>query len=85
VSDVTQLIVRNLSKDVKAGLKRRAARHGRSMEAEAREILAAAVARDETRRLPLGQAIAARFKGLGLKAEIPELRGEAPRPARFKR
>lgn len=38
------LHVRNLEKDVIARLKRRAARHGRSVEAEHREILRQAVA-----------------------------------------
>lgn len=35
---MAQFIVRNLEDDVKARLKRRAARHGRSMEEEARHI-----------------------------------------------
>lgn len=38
------LTIRDLDDDVKARLRVRAAHHGRSMEAEAREILAAAVA-----------------------------------------
>lgn len=37
------LTIRNLDDDVKAKLRARAAKHGRSMEAEAREILTAAV------------------------------------------
>ncbi len=40
---MAQFIVRNLEDDVKARLKRRAARHGRSMEEEARHILRDAV------------------------------------------
>jgi len=39
---MAQLIVRNLPDDVKARLKRRAAQHGRSLEAEVRAILAQA-------------------------------------------
>jgi plasmid stability protein len=40
---VASLSVRNLENDVMAKLKRRAVRHGRSAEAEARHILAQAV------------------------------------------
>ncbi len=36
---MAQLIVRNVEEDVVKALKRRAAEHGRSMEAEHREIL----------------------------------------------
>ena len=41
-----QILVRNLPDAVKEGLRRRAERHCRSVEAEAREILSAAVAVD---------------------------------------
>ncbi len=41
------LTIRNLDEDVKRKLRLRAASHQRSMEAEAREILAAAVAMPE--------------------------------------
>lgn len=44
-----QLIVRNIEDDIVAGLKRRAARHGRSAEAEHREILREALARETER------------------------------------
>ena len=40
---MSQLIVRNVETGVVAALKRRAARHGRSAEAEHREILRAAL------------------------------------------
>lgn len=43
---VSQLIVRNVEERVVRALKRRAARHGRSAEAEHREILRAALAED---------------------------------------
>ena len=36
---MAQLVVRNLPEDVKERLKRRAKRHGRSLEAEVRDIL----------------------------------------------
>ena len=78
---MAQFVIRQLEEDVKARLKRRAERHGRSMEAELREILRHA-ARAEHRPLGgLGSRIAARFGGARLAADLPELRGQAPRPA----
>ncbi len=41
-----QLIVRNVGDEIVRALKRRAARHGRSAEAEHREILRAALSED---------------------------------------
>jgi antitoxin FitA len=46
---VSQLIVRNVGEQIVRALKRRAARHGRSAEAEHREILRAALS-DEVDR-----------------------------------
>jgi len=82
---MAQLVVRHLEEDVKARLRQRAARHGRSMEAEVREILRHAVREDTGPGMGLGSRIAARFAGIGLKEgeDIPELRGGAPRPPRF--
>jgi plasmid stability protein len=80
---VAQILIRQLEDDVKAKLQRRARQHGRSTEEEVREILRNAV-RDEARPpTPLGSQIAARFAGVGLKTEIPELRGQPVRAARF--
>jgi plasmid stability protein len=79
-----QLVVRNLDDDVKAKLQHRAKRHGRSTEEEVRDILRDAVLRDDSKRPGLGTRMAARFKGIGLKEDIPELRGEPARPAKFK-
>ena len=80
---MAQFIVRNLEDDVKARLKRRAARHGHSMEEEVRQILRSAVQEDD--RLPpkLGSRIAACFAGIGLTEELPELRGQAVCPVDF--
>ena len=80
---MAQVIVREIEDDVKARLKRRAARHKRSMEEEVRHILRNAV-RDEGRAADkLGTRIAARFARTGLDRDLPELRGQAPRAARF--
>lgn len=78
---MAQLVIRHLQEDVKAKLQLRAKRHGRSMEEEVREILRNAVRDEGGARAPLGSRLAARFAGMGLTEEIPELRGQEPRPA----
>lgn len=76
-----QLVVRNLEDDVKARLRRRAARRNRSMEEEVRDILRDAVKGEEDGLAGrLGTAIASRFKGSGLRSDIPELRGHKIKP-----
>jgi plasmid stability protein len=80
---MAQLLVRHLDDDVKAKLQVRARRHGHSTEEEVREILRNAVKDEGGPRAPLGSRIAARFAGQGLTEDIPELRGESPRPADF--
>ena len=78
---MAQFIVRHLEDDVKARLKRRAERHGRSMEEEVRQILRNA-ANDEARPVrKLGSRIAARFDKIGLTTDLPELRGQPVRSA----
>jgi plasmid stability protein len=71
---MAQLIVRNLEEAVKRKLKQRAARHGRSMEEEIRDILRNALKNEGSNRTGLGTDIAARFKGIELEQPIPELR-----------
>jgi plasmid stability protein len=80
---MAQVIVRNLDDAVKRKLQRRAARHGRSMEEEVRDILRDALKDEGRPERGLGSAIAARFKGIGLEEDIPELRGYPVRPAVF--
>lgn len=64
--------IRNLSEEVHRALRLRAARHGRSTEAEMREILAAAVR--PANRLRLGSAISELSRGEGLaNADIEAL------------
>ena len=46
---MSQLIVRNIGEDIVRALRRRAARHGRSAEAEHREILREALIADADR------------------------------------
>ena len=64
---MAQLLVRGLDQDVKARLQDRAARHGQSMEAEARDILRDALKDERRATAGLGTRIAARFEGIGLK------------------
>ncbi len=76
---MAQILVRNLEDRLKGRLQRRAKRHGRSMEEEAREILRNALRDDESPKLGLGSEMVALFsgQGIGLKdgEEIPEIRG----------
>ncbi len=80
---MAQLVVRELENDVKARLQRRAREHGRSMEAEVRDILRQAVAADDNSTRKLGSRIAARFRGIGLTTDLPEFHGQPTRPATF--
>lgn len=68
---MAMLTVRNLPDDVHRALRVLAAQHGRSTEAEVREILAAAV-KPET-RVRLGDALAALGRKVGLASEDFEL------------
>ena len=81
---MANIAVRGLDQETKARLRVRAARHGRSMEAEVRVILQEAVAAfDSTPTAGLGSRIHARFAALGgLEPEVPP-RTEAPRAATF--
>jgi len=51
------------------------------MEAEVRDILRNAVRAETRPRTPLGSRLAARFVGIGLAADIPELRDQPASPA----
>jgi len=82
---MAQFVVRNIEKEVKSRLKRRAARHGRSMEEEVREILRNAVTEQDTPAGRLGTEIASLFANAGLDEEIPELHGYGIRPVSFDR
>ena len=71
---MAQILVRGLDDKVKQQLGRRAKQHGRSMEAEVRDILCAAVAETAQCPIELGTRIARRFGGAGLDTPIEELR-----------
>jgi plasmid stability protein len=79
---VTAMSIRNIDERVMELLRIRAARHGRSTEAEVRAILVDAV-REPNEGPNLGQAIMARFGELGgVELEVPPRTG-APRAAEF--
>lgn len=61
------LTVRNVPDDVHRALRQRATQHGRSTEAEVREILASAVKPEQ--RVRLGDALASLGRGIGLRNE----------------
>ncbi len=80
---MAQLIVRNLEEEVKHALRRRATQHGRSVEEEVRDILRNAVKFDGKPQAGLGSAFKRAFQGIGLKNDIPELKGTSPKTANF--
>ena len=69
---MASILIRNLDDRTKDQLRLRAARHKRSMEDEARNILRIALSDDARRHPPVAQAIADLFKPLGgVELEIP--------------
>jgi antitoxin FitA len=76
------LTVSDLDPEVKENLRRRAARHGRPMEAEARLILAAAV---ETADEPVDVVASIRkyFAGTRIELQLPDLKSAVQRPIAF--
>jgi plasmid stability protein len=77
---VAVLTIRGIDDELKARLRVRAARHGRSMEAEVRELLRAALDAPSARR-GLGTRIHERFATLGGEELDMPPRGEPPRAA----
>lgn len=59
---MAQLLVRNLSDDVVDSLKRRAASHGRSVEAEHRAILEGVLDKEHAQRVALFRDKAAKLR-----------------------
>ena len=79
---MASITIRNLDDDVKARLRKRAAGHSRSMEEEARLILAQAVEREAAPARGFGTALHELFKPFGgVELEMPrrEPMGEPPR------
>lgn len=79
---MANLTIRNLDPAVKERLRIRAARHGHSMEAEARRILQAALPETKRPERNLYERIRARFEPLGgVDLEVPP-RGSTREPPR---
>jgi plasmid stability protein len=82
---MASILIRNLDERTKDRLRLRAARHKRSMEDEARNILRSAVTEEVARPRSLAQSIGSRFKRLGgVELDVParEPIREPPRPRR---
>lgn len=82
---MASITIRKLDEQTKAKLRIRAARHGRSMEEEARTLLRAALTEDSSTAVNLAEVIRARFRPLGgidlrLPARAPMR--EPPKPGR---
>jgi plasmid stability protein len=91
---MAQLIVRKLDDGVKERLRSRARRNGRSLEAEAREILREAAEKELAGTSPVqgfGTRASARFKGIGFTRKelesfnraVDKARRERPRIVKF--
>ncbi len=81
---MAQLLVRNIENGVKARLKRRARRNGRSMEEEVRDILRAAVHKEENTPIGgLGTEISKLFPKSGPDFVIEEFKGDDLEPPTF--
>lgn len=78
-----QILVRKVDDSLKRKLKRRAERHGHSMEEEVRAILRDALKDEDKPEKGLGSKIAERFRGLELDRDIEELRGYTIEPPDF--
>ena len=69
---MASITIRRLPENTKRRLRLRAARNGRSMEQEVREILQAALSRAEPQPIDLAEAIRRRFAPFGgVELEIP--------------
>ena len=82
---MASISIRNLDERTKARLRVRAARHGRSMEEEARTLLRAALREDTVAGGNLADAIRARFRRLGgveLRLPVREPMREPPKLGR---
>jgi len=77
---VAQLLIRNLDVDVKEGLRTQAARHGVSMETEARRILAEAIRPPRPPRIDVVRAHL--DPSLDVELELPA-RHDLPREIRL--
>ncbi len=70
---MASITIRRLDHDLKERLRVRAARHGRSMEDEVREMLRISLAADDSAPSDLAAAIGRRFESVGgVELEVPD-------------
>jgi plasmid stability protein len=82
---MASITIRRLDDTVKAKLRMRAARHGRSMEEEAREILKASVSAQPAPKLDFAASIRRHIEPLGgMELTLPR-RDAIRRPPKFAR
>jgi plasmid stability protein len=82
---MASMTIRNIDDALKARLRLRAAKHGKSMEDEVRDILKAALAIEKAQPANLARSIRARIAPLG-GVDLPETPREAVRePESFDR
>jgi plasmid stability protein len=82
---MASITIRKLDEKTKARLRLRAARHGRSMEEEARTLLRSALQTEESPERNLAESIASRFRRLGgVELQLParDPMRDPPKPAR---
>lgn len=82
-SDVATVLIRKLDDGLKSRLRIRAARHGRSMEEEAREILKAGLSAEPAKGLNMAQAIRKHIDPLGGIELTPLTREPVRRPPKL--
>ncbi|MGA9353679.1 MAG: hypothetical protein WBV46_08325 [Terriglobales bacterium] len=80
---MAQFVVRNVDDSIKVRLQRRARRNGHSVEEEIRDILRNAVKAESSAAGGLGTEISALFSKVGIRSDIPELRGHEILPVDF--
>jgi plasmid stability protein len=82
---MAQLLVRNISDDLKERLRRRAERNGTSMEAEVRGILIEALSGSDELEEGFGTQFRRYFEGVGMDFELPEFPEDGLEPLDFTR
>lgn len=80
---MTTLTIRNVDRDLKERLRIRAAQHGKSMEAELRQILRDTLEETKAPELNLAEAIRRRFAPLGGVELQPHPRSPVGEPPSF--
>jgi antitoxin FitA len=78
-----KFVIDEIENSVLDKLQLRAYRNGRTTQTEVTDILRDAVKSDDIESVGLGTRLAARFHGIGIEEEIPELRGYPVKPIKL--